>query len=61
MFLTAYRLDCLNSSAGYNTVTTRTLHSRMQQHHDALKSVRSSVVADQSLRTDGTRRKLVLC
>ena len=44
------RLDCLNCSAGYIGVTTRLLTARVQEHRDALKGVRSSAVADHSLR-----------
>ena len=46
-----YRLDCSNCSAGYIGVTTRSLPARVQEHRDALKGVRSSAVADHSLRT----------
>ena len=46
-----YRLDCVNCSAGYiGVVTTRLLPARVQEHRDALKGVRSSAVADHSLR-----------
>ena len=46
-----YRLDCVNCFAGYIEVTTRLLPARVQEHRDALKGVRSSAVADHSLRT----------
>ena len=49
--MSVYRLDCVNCSAGYIRVTTRLLPARMQEYRDALKDVRSSAVADHSLRT----------
>ena len=46
-----YRLDCLSCSAGYIGITICSLPARIQEHRDALKGVRSSAVADHSLRT----------
>ena len=54
-----YRLDCLSCSAGYNGVTARSLPARVQEHRDALKSMRSSAVADHSLYGWDSRRGLV--
>ena len=47
-----YRLDCLSCPAEYTGVSTSSLPARVQEHSDALKGVRSSAVADHSLRTD---------
>ena len=46
-----HRLNCLNRSAGYIEVTTRSLPAKVQEHSDALTGVRSSAEADHSLRT----------
>ena len=60
-----YRLDCLNCSAGYIRVTTRSLSTRVQENRDALKGVRSSAVADHSLQTghdvDWSNVKILAC
>ena len=60
-----YCLDCLNCSAGYIRVTTRSLPAKAKEHRDALKSVRSSAAADHSLWTghgvDWSNVKVLAC
>ena len=60
-----YRLGCFSCPAGYIGVTTRLLLARVQVHLDALEGVRSSAVADHSLRTghcvDWSNVKILAC
>ena len=46
-----YRLDCLSCPVESIGVTTYLLPARVQEHHDALKGVRSSPVIEYLLRT----------